>query len=210
MSIGITRIRRMINSGSDIDNKLKDKEIEKYRCFLAVDLPDEVKRVLKSLEDFLEGVKTVPVHQMHLTIRFLGDVEKKRLHLLNDELKEIRLPRFKMNINGVGFFPGMRNPRVVWAGVEENAHLQKLYDLIEDKVTSFGLKPEKRDFKPHITLGRVKYLKKKVLREFISRYQEIEINGIEVNDFILFRSILSENGAKHLAIEKYHLQETKG
>jgi len=185
---------------------LSDKKTEKYRLFVAIELPQKVKQTLMELQNQLSGVRKVPSDQIHLTIRFIGDVKKDRINRLVEYFKDISLSNFYLDIQGVGTFPNKHHPKVVWAGVGDNGKLEKLYKQVEKAVVSFGEKPENRSFHPHITLGRVRNPRKTNLNLFLNEYQDLKILNIKVSEFILFRSILSGNGARHIPVHSYHLK----
>jgi 2'-5' RNA ligase len=177
-----------------------------YRLFIAIDLPKPVKGRLEVLQKHLDGVKWIEQQQMHLTIRFLGNVDEYLYQKLLSNLKIIHSPSFVYSIKGVGVFPNVHRPKVLWAGVEADDRLSTLYQKIEKVVVSSGFDPEERDYKPHITLGRVKQrLHSEECQSFLEKYENLEITDIKVDNFILYQSRLTRHGALHQQVQQYSL-----
>jgi len=177
-----------------------------YRLFIAIDLPKPVKNRLEVLQKHLDGVKWIELQQMHLTIRFLGNVDEELYQKLLSNLKKIRSPSFVYSIKGVGVFPNIHRPKVLWAGVEADDRLSILYQKIEEVVISSGFDPEERDYKPHITLGRVKRrLHSEECQTFLGKHEKLEITDIKVDNFILYQSRLTRHGALHQQLQQYSL-----
>jgi 2'-5' RNA ligase len=133
------------------------------RAFIAIDLSKEVCQNLeKVIKDLKEGMGSAPVRWMpakniHLTIKFLGDVSVGNLDLLSDIIQsEVnRHPSFDLSVGGLGTFPSIRRPRVIWVGVKAPAELDALHRGVEAEMAHLGYAPEDRPFSPHLTLGRV-------------------------------------------------------
>jgi len=177
-----------------------------YRLFIAIDLPKPVKNRLEVLQKHIDGVKWIELQQMHLTIRFLGNVDEELYQKLLSNLKKIRSPSFVYSIKGVGVFPNIHRPKVLWAGVEADDRLSILYQKIEEVVISSGFDPQERDYKPHITLGRVKRrLHSEECQTFLGKHENLEITDIKVDNFILYQSRLTRHGALHQQLQQYSL-----
>ena len=133
------------------------------RAFIAINLSDEVhqglERVLKDVKSRLPGgaVRWVHVENIHLTIKFLGDVSVSSLELLTTMLQTeaARHQQFEFSVGGIGAFPTPRRPRVVWVGIEAPAELSGLQRGVEAEMARLGYAPEERPFSPHLTIGRV-------------------------------------------------------
>lgn len=133
------------------------------RAFIAVDISAELQQRLVELTQDLRRqmgdvpVRWVPGENMHLTLKFLGDVSLANLDVLTDILRAEAAKRKVMDISlgGIGAFPHPRRPRVIWAGVEAPQELEVLQRCIERETARIGYPPEERPFSPHITLGRV-------------------------------------------------------
>ena len=133
------------------------------RAFIAVDLPphiqhaiqDKTARLRQSLDSSL--VRWVPVHNLHLTLKFLGDTSPVNIQFLQQLLThETDLhPAFDIRIGNIGSFPNSRRPRVIWVGLSAPAVLESLQHEIESATARLGYAPEERSFSPHLTIGRV-------------------------------------------------------
>ncbi len=133
------------------------------RAFIAIDLPPDVQDCLEQVSSQLKeqlgekSVRWVPVSNIHLTLKFLGDVSLNNLAVLKEILSAEVLTQKPMEISvgRLGAFPKTRQPRVVWIGIEAPQDLTSLQRSIEARTTKVGYPPDKRDFFPHLTLGRV-------------------------------------------------------
>ncbi len=133
------------------------------RTFVAAPLPEVVRAALGELAQQLaahsQGVRWVRPENIHLTLRFLGDTDPEQVPALSKGLDEIAAPQppFPMRLGGVGAFPNWKRPRVVWVGLEEEGEqLQKLRRAVERLARSLRWERETQEFKPHLTLGRVR------------------------------------------------------
>jgi RNA 2',3'-cyclic 3'-phosphodiesterase len=189
------------------------------RAFIAIHLSPEIYRnleqVLKDLHDRWPGapVRWVPAHNIHLTIKFLGDVSSASLPMLTKMLaaEVSRHPPFDISVGGLGAFPTMRRPRVVWVGVEAPPELNVLQHGVEAEMARLGYTPEERDFSPHLTLGRVSRnagtgdLPR--LSEMLSAIKVGFLGATRVQSVELFRSDLQPNGAVYTSLFAAPLSE---
>lgn len=176
------------------------------RLFIAIDIPDRAKQQLQQLQDPNLGVRWTSPGTMHLTLRFVGEVEKfSQKNQLVDELASIQVPSFEMTIKGLGYFPPRKQPKVVWAGIKQNNTLMKLQKSVEQACRSVGFDPEKRPYKPHITIARVKNVSKKEVNTFFNQHKRVRIEEIPVEEFILYESKLHPDGAIHSPLERFEL-----
>jgi 2'-5' RNA ligase len=138
---------------------------ETWRLFIAVDLPGEVRDGLGRVQLVLkrqsppETVRWVNPNGIHLTLKFLGDAPAPQCRLLQEKLAEAvrSLPDFSLVASGLGCFPNIHKPRVVWIGIRQSATaLAALRDAVENAIAPLGYPTEDRAFSPHLTLGRVR------------------------------------------------------
>ena len=133
------------------------------RAFIAVDLPISVRDALGQVSDQLQGklsgtpVRWVNYEKMHLTLKFLGDISTENISMVEKILASEAAKRqvMEIGIGGIGAFPKMRHPRVIWIGVEAPSELFDLRRGIEDGVARLGYNYDKYEFTPHLTLGRI-------------------------------------------------------
>lgn len=146
-------------------------------------------------------VKRVPEGQLHLTLKFLGDVEESRVAAAAAALGEAArgARAFATSWRGLGVFPARGAPRVVWAGCDAGAaELRALADRVDEVFATAGFPREARAFRPHLTLARVRGPgAARDLASRVSRESETTFGGEEVRTLVLFRSVLGPDGAHH-------------
>ena len=132
--------------------------MEKIRTFIAINIEDKLKTKMislkKEMEDLSSYVKWVNFDGIHITLRFLGNISLKMVKEIGDALEKIDLPFFELHFKGLGVFPNISNPRVLWIGAEDPKEVIFLLQKeIENILEKFGFKKE-QDFIPHVTLCR--------------------------------------------------------
>ncbi len=175
------------------------------RLFVAIDLPAPVQEVLAAMSGGLPGARWTVPEQLHLTLRFIGEVDSGRFRDIREALGEVRSHHFSLHLEGVGFFPPRGNPRVLWAGVGQNEQLLQLYRRLEAALVRAGLAPEGRKFAPHITLARLRNTPASRVGGFIASHSLLVTADFSVNQFVLYSSVLNGRGAKHYVEEVYPL-----
>ena len=167
------------------------------RCFIAIDLPDEVKKELTEIQKKIpiEDTKIINVKPeiMHLTLRFLGEVDSENVNKIKLILNSLKVKQFKAKLSSIGIFPDENFIRVVWVGLEPKEKFKEIYDLIENELSKIKIEGDSR-FESHVTLSRVKFVKDK--KKFIEKLKKIEIKPIEftVDNIKLKMSSLTSNG----------------
>jgi len=179
------------------------------RLFVAVDLPANVKDQLAIMCCGLPGAKWVPPEQLHLTLRFIGDVDGTLFRDLKESLLEIHFASFFIQLKGVGFFPPRGKPRVLWVGVVKNANLALLQKKIENVLVKSGLEPERRKFFPHITLARLRNTPDSRSAAFHAYNSMFISDEFPAEKFTLYSSVLGKNGAKHYVEQHFQLSSNK-
>ncbi len=166
------------------------------RLFTAIDLPEQVKNALTVLCSGVPGAKWVKREQMHLTLRFIGDVDEEQFTAIRDVLGGIKIAPFEIALEKVGQFPPKGAPRVLWVGIKAPDTLATLYRQIESALTNLGLEPESRPYSPHITLARFKTSPPSdAVRTFHNRHIHFQTASIPVDSFILYSSTLTPGGS---------------
>ncbi len=173
-----------------------------HRLFVAIRPPEEVR---KRLLDMMEGkldLRWQDDKQLHLTLRFIGEVERPVAEDLAAALGRVRFERLSIALAGVGRFD-QRHRGALWAGVRPKAPLKALATKVERACQSAGLEPERRAFHPHITLARWKCTSN--LDAFLELHANLTSDPWEVREFILYESRLGRDGAHYEAVSEYPL-----
>ena len=177
------------------------------RLFIALDLPTAVQTSLYHMACEIRGARPVPREQMHLTLKFIGDVEKQAVISLKEALTTIQIPEFNLNLLGIGHFPPRGNPRIVWAGISPKSELLMLHSAIEQTLGKLGYVKEKRPFSPHITLARLKTFHNDSVTSFLARYKDFRAESSLIESFKLYSSRLTEAGAIHRLESAFPLEK---
>ncbi len=182
------------------------------RIFIAVkvDPGEELLRMFSSLKAMLvaENIKWVDQANIHLTLSFQGDTEEKRIGLLSRMLSDTctGFGEFEFNLTGTGVFKNFRDPRILWVGIRSAEKLIQLNKIISEGLILNGFETEERQFKPHLTLGRVKSVKDtENLKILMESYRDVQFQVVHTNEVILFESILTQTGPIYKSIAKYNL-----
>lgn len=175
------------------------------RLFIAIELPDEIKKQLEEMRTDIPGSRWVPLEQIHLTLSFLGEVDDTALDLLSGALATINVPGFNLCFSGTGCFPDRRRPRVLWLGLEPEPLLSNLASLVREAVLACDIPQEERPFSPHITLARLKFPAPREVGSFLDQPQKLELPPVMVREFTIFRSILTSQGAIHTPVKTFVL-----
>lgn len=174
------------------------------RLFVAIDFPQTVKEQIGSACHGARDVRWVSPAQMHLTLRFIGDVDLARFERVKSALQSVRFETHTITLKGVGHFPAQGMPRVLWAGVESTGALKRLARDIERVLVGLGFEADRKGFSPHVTLARLKHpLPAGELKQFYARNKHFESDAVTVEAFVLFSSVLSPDGALYTAEAVY-------
>ena len=183
------------------------------RCFIAIELPDSVKSSLVKLQDELKNcgadVRWVNTDNMHLTLKFLGNIKEEIVKKIIDAMKKVcgNYNAFSLEIKGIGTFPGPKSPRVLWLGVENSSILKTLQADIEEEMSGLGFTKEKRGFRSHLTLGRFRSSAgKEKLFSAVKLREKDSFGTMQVNSTLLMQSDLNPGGARHTKISDVPLK----
>jgi RNA 2',3'-cyclic 3'-phosphodiesterase len=182
------------------------------RIFIAVKL-DPGETLLSMLSAFRnalrdENIKWAETGNFHITLAFLGDTEEKKVKSVSRMLKEVceGSESFEMVIKGAGLFRSLKEPRVIWTGIEPSLKLNELFYSIKTGLKDTGINIEDRIFSPHLTLCRIKSIKDaEQLKSLISGYSSMEIQKQEVTEVTLFESLLFHSGPVYKPLGKFAL-----
>lgn len=183
------------------------------RTFVALRiLPNEL--ILNQLESFKavfkdERISWVSDQNFHLTLRFIGDTTREQLYELVDRCEIIaeKFNSFEIEIKGAGYFKSKGKPRVLLLKISDSLDLRKLAKDVEKNVGDTGFHNELKSFRPHLTLGRIKYLDSgtkfcSILDELV----ELKYQKVKVSEFILYQSVLKPEGRTYNPIKIFKLQ----
>lgn len=184
------------------------------RTFIAVNLTDDIRQALSRTQEALKekgaDVSWVKPENLHITLKFLGEVEETRLQELRETIaSSLRgTTPFRLTLEGLGVFPNLRAPRVVWAGAKEGAaELAALQARIEEGLCRIGFPREERLFIPHLTLGRVRSLRgREALVEGISKATSAAFGEMVLESVELMKSQLHPSGSTYTVLESFSLK----
>lgn len=184
------------------------------RAFVAIPLDravrERIAEVQSELGKTLSGIRWTGRENLHLTLKFLGGVEDEKVAPIAAALAEALRPisPFSLLCRGLGVFPDIRKPRVLWAGLE-GAPLGKIAASIEAAAQSLGFEREKREFKPHLTIGRWREFGggADALRREVERRRAHDFGSSEVNEVIFFQSVLKPGGPVYTPLRVFPLRE---
>jgi len=169
------------------------------RLFLAIDPPAAVRGQLSALYAPVRGIAWTRPEQLHLTLRFLGDVEGALRESLEAALARVAVEEFVLPVEGLGSFPPRGPARVLWVGVGRgHTRLHQLRQQIDDALLGCGLDLDLRSFQPHVTLGRVRdEAPPGAVAQFLKQHHDYEAAPFRATAFVLYASELRPSGAVH-------------
>lgn len=173
------------------------------RLFTAIELPEDIKDRLLAVMGGLPKIRWQTRDQLHLTLRFIGEVEPSLAEEIRLALAGVKFTPFTLSIRGIDLFGKNRAPRMLWADIEEKEPVRQLYRRISNRLAALGIAPEERKFTPHITLGRFKKSNGERLERYLSDNVGLAVPGFEVDGFVLFRSYTGSEGAHYEKIQGY-------
>jgi 2'-5' RNA ligase len=175
-----------------------------HRLFVAIRPPEDIRDLLIDAMDDSADFRWQEDEQLHLTLRFVGEVERPTANDLADALGRIHSPSFELSIAGVGRFE-QRNSGALWAGVEPKPPVAALAAKVERVCQAAGLEPERRAYHPHITLARWKGRRTREVKDYLERTGGLSSDAFTVDRFILFESRLSRHGAHYEEVATFPL-----
>ena len=183
------------------------------RSFLAIELPElilnRIGEVQKDLKSSRADVRWVSPEKIHLTLKFFGNIEESEIDPIVKSIEEpVRItPSIFITVRGMGAFPGLKNPRVIWVGLhDEKKVLISFQNRIERGLEKIGYPPEDRPFHSHLTLGRMRSNRgKDELAREIERHREEEFGHFQVEKVILFKSDLKPTGPIYTPLREVRL-----
>lgn len=175
------------------------------RLFVGLDFPPDVRQILASSLSGIPNARWVPAENLHLTLRFIGEVDEDVADDIHDQLATLRHAPFSLNIRGCGAFAGGHRAQTLWAGVELSPALEQLQEKVDRAVMRAGMPSEGRKYTPHITLARLKDGQTGRVQDYIAGNNLLRIT-CPVDRFILFSSHLGRNDPQYRAEVTYPLE----
>ena len=185
------------------------------RSFLAFDLPIDMASVIHRVSGTLRktplDVRWVKEGNIHLTMIFLGNIKADDLGPIEEAVGNTcaRFGPFSLFLSGIGCFPNVRNPRVIWFGLEGDLErLSGFRDALQKPLKDFGVKEEKRPFRPHLTIGRFRTIGKirERLEDLLQAYREVRSPDCLLDRLTLFKSTLNPSGAVYTKLASWPLE----
>lgn len=184
------------------------------RSFLAFELPREIKDVVSRAYEGMKkkplDVRWVKLENVHLTIVFMGSISSEDLEPIADAVAGVcrAFGPFDIFLHGTGVFSSRRHPKVLWVGLSGDVErMSEFRDGLQTGLMPFGIKQERRRFRPHLTLGRFRKGSKSGIRleRLLSKYQDLTSAACPVDELIMFRSDLKPNGAVYSVLKRWPL-----
>ena len=174
-----------------------------YRLFVAIRPPAAIRERLLGIMGGVQNARWQDDSQLHLTVRFVGEVDRHRAEDLAAALGSIRHPRFEISLSGVGSF-GKRGTGALWAGAAPHDELKRLHKKVDQACLRAGIEPDNRAYHPHITIARLGRSAGPV-EPFIERWAGLSSEPFPIENLCLYESRLGAEGASYTVIARYPL-----
>ena len=185
------------------------------RSFLAFELPADIKKVITAVSrrgrELPLDMRWVKRDNIHLTVVFMGNVPEEKIQPIGESVKKVctGTDPFDVSSGGLGFFGNRRHPRVLWMGLNGDVRpMGRFRDAIQKSLKPFGIKTERRTFRPHLTLGRFKKGARPWphLDHMISEYADLKSQTCSLRELVLFKSDLTSGGAVYTKLDAWALR----
>ena len=179
------------------------------RVFIAIDVPDEIRQRLASIQEELRpsapSAKWVNADAIHITLKFIGEISEKRRDDIDNALTDLTWKPLAVAVRGIGFFPGMRSPRVLWAGVECTT-MAGLAEEVDSRLVRAGFDSEKRAFRAHLTLARTKESRlENTLVRAAAPHEQAEFGSFHADRIHLYQSTTKAGGSVYTKLKEFQL-----
>ena len=175
------------------------------RLFVALSIPDAVAQSLAMIQSGVPGARWQTREQLHLTLRFIGDIDGRDAAAIHDALSAIAAPAFTLELHGTGEFGG-KHPHALWAGVRPNEALIHLQKKIETAVQRAGIAAERQKFTPHVTLARLRGTPVGSVMDYLTDHALFSAEPFAVDGITLYSSLLTSDGSIYRAERAYRLR----
>ena len=178
-----------------------------HRLFVGIEPPPPILDGLRALQGGLEGARWVAPENMHVTLRFIGEVDRRRANDVAEALDSVRAPRFELCLADAGTFGNGRRARALWAGVAASPVLRGLKRRVDAACARAGLSPDERRYTPHLTLARLGGAAPGAAESHAQALAGAVGGAFVVEDFVLFESRLGAEGPHYERVARYSLDE---
>ena len=175
------------------------------RLFVALPVPDAIAKGLMLLQGGVPGARWQSREQLHLTLRFIGEVDGADVRAIDDALAGIDAPAFELQLHGVGQF-GNKQPHTLWAAARENEMLEHLARKVDTAIRKVGQPQDAHKFMPHVTLARLRHPDLDKIREWLSAHALFTSDQFAVDAFCLYSSKLTSDGSVYRVEQEYPLR----
>jgi 2'-5' RNA ligase len=194
--------------------------MQTIRSFVSIPITPAIsaaaRKIIKRLKPLDDSIRWVPLDNIHLTLKFLGDVDNVEIPEICASIRRVTetVPPFELRVHGTGGFPNREKPRVLFAGVDDpSGRLVEMVGRMEQELAKLGFKPEPRDYRPHLTLGRVRGNARRAgetLIDALDQMQDIELGEMVVDEVHLMASFLDKSGPTYQIMDTIELPELDG
>jgi 2'-5' RNA ligase len=179
------------------------------RLFVALSIPDSIARQMMLLQGGVPGARWQTREQLHLTLRFIGEVDGRDARALEDALAAIDAPAFELQLHGVGQF-GNKQPHTLWAAARQNDLLDHLQRKVDNAIRRVGQPQDAHKFSPHVTLARLRNPELDKVRQWLTANALFTSNELSVDAFCLYSSKLTSDGSIYRVEQEYPLRGFHG
>ncbi|AMD17490.1 2'-5' RNA ligase [Methanobrevibacter sp. YE315] len=185
--------------------------MSEVRAFLAIDLDDDLKpeinKIIKEFKQIDTRIKYVELANLHLTLKFFGEIDTSGLKLLEEKIANVvsEFKPFDIKIKSCGAFPNNNHIKVIWVGIDDDSIIRQLHDKLDKEFVKLGFEKDKK-FSTHLTIGRMKSAKNKAqVKSTIEEFSDVEIGEMTVNNIILKKSKLTPSGPIYKDLKVFEL-----
>jgi 2'-5' RNA ligase len=175
-----------------------------HRLFVAIRPPRIIREQLIGIMHGISGARWQSDEQLHLTLRFIGEVDRHRAEDIAAALGRVTFPAFSIALNGIGYFDENGRKGQLWAGVTPHGTLERLHRKVDSTLKQAGVEPDRRAFLPHITIARMNS-RSGPIDNFADMQGGLSSASFEIRHFALFESTLGSEGARYETIARYPL-----
>ena len=176
------------------------------RLFVGIALPLDIRERLTMVSAGLPGARWISPDNLHLTLRFIGEVDEHQVDDIDQSLAAIGGPAFRLRSSGIETFGRGHQMHTLWARIDPEPGLMALQGKIEQAMIRQGQPPEGRKFTPHITLARIRRAGETKVAQWLETYGGLTVGEISVGSFVLYRSHLGTGGAHYEVLSEYSLE----